>query len=65
MVPIDDALMESNELVVVTLTAGAGYGVGGGATASVAIVSDDLPPDLIDPVGEPRPGSAARTRISW
>jgi len=45
--PIDDALQESNELVVVTLTAGAGYGVGVGATASVAIVSDDLPPDLL------------------
>jgi subtilisin family serine protease/subtilase family serine protease len=46
VVPIDDALLESNELVVVTLTMGAGYGIGGG-TASVAIVSDDLPPDLI------------------
>ena len=45
--PIDDELLESDELVVVTLTAGAGYGVGAGATASVAIVSDDLPPDLM------------------
>jgi subtilisin family serine protease/subtilase family serine protease len=46
VVPIDDPLMESTEAVVVTLTAGAGYGIGAG-TASVTIVSDDLPSDLI------------------
>jgi subtilisin family serine protease/subtilase family serine protease len=46
VVPIDDELLESNEQVAVTLTAGTGYGVGGAGTASVSIVSDDLPPDL-------------------
>jgi subtilase family serine protease len=46
VVPIDDELLESNEQVVVTLSAGSGYGVGGAGTASVSIVSDDLPPDL-------------------
>jgi subtilase family serine protease len=44
--PIDDDLLESNESVVVTLSAGAGYGVGSPGSASVAVVSDDLPPDL-------------------
>jgi len=47
VVPIDDDLLETNEPVVVTLSAGAGYGVGAPATASLVIVSDDLPPDLI------------------
>ena len=45
--PIDDDLTESNESVVVTLSPGAGYGVGTPASASVALVSDDLPPDLV------------------
>ena len=45
--PIDDELLESNESVVVTLSAGSGYGVGSPASASIAIVSDDLPPDLV------------------
>ena len=46
VVPIDDELLESHEQVVVTLTDGTGYGVGPAGTASVSIVSDDLPPDL-------------------
>ena len=45
--PIDDALLESNETVVLALSAGGGYGVGSPATASIAVVSDDLPPDLV------------------
>ncbi|HET9271545.1 MAG TPA: S8 family serine peptidase [Vicinamibacterales bacterium] len=54
VVPIDDELLESNEQVVVSLTAGTGYDVGGAATASVSIVSDDLPPDLtISAAGAP------------
>jgi subtilisin family serine protease/subtilase family serine protease len=46
VVPIDDPLLESAELVTVTLTAGTGYGVGAAGAASVSVVSDDLPPDL-------------------
>ena len=45
--PIDDVLLESNETVVLALSAGGGYGVGTPATASIAVVSDDLPPDLV------------------
>jgi len=47
VVPIDDDLLESNESVIVTLGPGAGYGVGAPGSASVAVVSDDLPPDLV------------------
>jgi len=47
VVPIDDDLLESNESVVLTLTSGKGYGVGSPGSASVAVVSDDLPPDLV------------------
>ena len=45
--PLDDELLESNETVVLTLSAAGGYGVGTPATASISIVSDDLPPDLV------------------
>ena len=44
--PINDELTESNESVVVALSPGAGYGVGSPASASLTVVSDDLPPDL-------------------
>ena len=47
VVPIDDLSNESNELVTVTLIAGAGYGVTTPGVASLSIVSDDLPPDLV------------------
>jgi hypothetical protein len=57
--PIDDELLESNESVVVTLSPGAGYGVGSPASASVAVVSDDLPPDLtITATAAPATGAA-------
>jgi subtilase family serine protease len=45
--PIDDASYESNETVVLTLSANAGYSLGSPAAATVTIVSNDLPPDLI------------------
>jgi subtilisin family serine protease/subtilase family serine protease len=45
--PIDDTAFENNETVVLTLTAGAAYGLGSPTAATVTIVSDDLPPDLV------------------
>lgn len=47
VVPIDDALVETGEWVTVTLSASAAYTVGSPASGTVAIVSDDLPPDLV------------------
>jgi subtilase family serine protease len=46
VVPIDDALVENNETVTLTLRAGGGYNLGSPSFASVTIVSDDLAPDL-------------------
>ena len=45
--PIDDAAFESNESVILTLTANAAYSLGSPTAATVTIVSDDLPPDLV------------------
>jgi subtilisin family serine protease/subtilase family serine protease len=45
--PIDDTAYESNETVAVTVSASASYTIGTPNTATVTIVSDDLPPDLI------------------
>lgn len=45
--PIDDALVEPSETVVVTLTGDPAYLVGSPSVAIVTIVSDDVPPDLI------------------
>ena len=45
--PIDDPTIEVNESVVLTLGAGTGYLVGTPSTATVSIVSDDAPPDLV------------------
>ena len=45
--PVDDSTFESNESVVLTLAADAAYGLGSPSTATVTIVSDDLPPDLV------------------
>jgi hypothetical protein len=42
--PIDDALIEPNEMVVVTLSASANYSVGTPGNASATIVSDDGTP---------------------
>ncbi|MBA2482546.1 MAG: pre-peptidase C-terminal domain-containing protein [Planctomycetes bacterium] len=42
--PIDDAVYEGAETVVVTLVAGAGYSVGSPATASVTIADDEAAP---------------------
>jgi hypothetical protein len=39
--PVDDAAVEGDETVVVTLAAGAGYTVGAPASGTVTIVSDD------------------------
>lgn len=45
--PIDDAAFESDESVILTLGAAAGYSLGSPSVATVTIVSDDLPPDLL------------------
>lgn len=39
--PIDDALVEANETVIVTLTTGSGYDVGSPDNATINITSDD------------------------
>ena len=45
--PIDDGLYEGNETVILTLAVDPAYGIGSTQSATVTIVSDDLPPDLI------------------
>jgi subtilase family serine protease len=45
--PIDDSTSEANETVVVSVVPGTEYGAGSPASATVTIVSDDLPPDLV------------------
>jgi subtilisin family serine protease len=45
--PIDDGVSESDESVVLTIAANTAYTVGSANSATVTIVSDDLPPDLI------------------
>jgi subtilisin family serine protease/subtilase family serine protease len=44
---IDDAEYESNETVIIAVLPAAGYFVGSPVSATVTIVSDDLPPDLM------------------
>jgi hypothetical protein len=46
VVPMDDAVLESNETVTITLRAAAGYLVGSPSVATVTITSDDVAPDL-------------------
>jgi subtilase family serine protease/subtilisin family serine protease len=45
--PIDDLIIESNETAVMTVIAGATYGVRAPASATITIVSDDQPGDLV------------------
>jgi hypothetical protein len=45
--PLDDALVEANESVVVSIVPAPGYTVGSPASAVVNIVSDDVAPDLL------------------
>jgi subtilase family serine protease len=45
--PIDDAAFETGESVVLTVSADAEYSVGSPSQATVTVVSDDLPPDLV------------------
>jgi subtilase family serine protease len=46
VVPIDDATVEVNETVVLSVVAGSGYVVGSPSTGTVTIVSDDAAPDF-------------------
>lgn len=45
--PVDDGLYESDESVIITIVAEGAYTVRSPASATVTVVSDDLPPDLI------------------
>ena len=45
--PVDDASYESNETVILTLSAHAAYSLGSATAATVTIVSNDLPPDMV------------------
>src|SRR5262245_60382391 len=45
--PIDDALAELDETVILTISSGAGYIPGSPKSATLAIGSDDVPSDLI------------------
>lgn len=47
VMPIDDAVYEGNETVGLGIAVDAGYTVGSPRDATVTIVSDDLPPDLV------------------
>jgi subtilase family serine protease len=46
VIPFDDATVEVNESVAVSVLAGPGYAVSAPSSASVTIVSDDATPDL-------------------
>jgi subtilase family serine protease len=64
VLPIDDDLSESNELVVLALSPGNGYVVGTPSSASVTVVSDDLPADLsISAATAPAMGGADRDLV--
>jgi subtilase family serine protease/subtilisin family serine protease len=45
--PVDDLIIEPNEPAVLTVSAGATYGVRAPASATITIVSDDQPGDLV------------------
>ena len=45
--PIDDALVEPNETIMLTLSQAPSYLVGASGTAVVTLVSDDVPPDFV------------------
>src|SRR5205823_5356773 len=45
--PVDDALVEPNESIIVTVTSDSAYVIGAPGSAVVAIVSDDVPSDLV------------------
>ncbi|MEN9635206.1 MAG: hypothetical protein RL077_3610, partial [Verrucomicrobiota bacterium] len=45
--PVDDAITEGTEYVVLSLSTGTGYGVGPGGFATVAILDNDNPPTVV------------------
>lgn len=60
LTPVDDALMEGDETVIVALAAGAGYQVGSPASAMIVIADNDIP----TPTPTPTPTPAPEIRIS-
>lgn len=46
VVPIDDAIVEANESVTLSLRSGGPYVIGGSFSGTVTVVSDDVLPDL-------------------
>ena len=47
---VDDLLPEANGWVTVTVVAGTGYTVGSASSASVTVISDDVPPGMLAPI---------------
>jgi hypothetical protein len=45
--PVDDSAQEADETVILTLTSDANYAVGSPGAATVTILDDDSPPDLV------------------
>ncbi|MFM7245285.1 MAG: Calx-beta domain-containing protein [Planctomycetaceae bacterium] len=65
--PLDDAVVEEAETVVVELLAGAGYEAGPSSRGTVTIASDDLPPEPIAAVDSAsiREGHSGRRRLAF
>ena len=62
--PIDDGIYESDESVILGIVADAGYSIGLSSSATVTIVSNDLPPDLIvASVSAPTAGGANESLV--
>ena len=60
--PIDDASVEGNETVTVSLASGTGYAITAPSFATVTIVSDDVAPDLVmTGLSAPGPAGAGTT----
>lgn len=57
--PLDDAIVETNETVIVTLRPSATYVLGAQTAGTVTIVSDDVAPDLTVTALTAPPGGAA------
>jgi subtilase family serine protease len=62
IVPTDDLLVETDETVILLLRSGDGYAIGSPTSATIAIVSDDVAPDLIvTSLTAPGPAGAGTT----
>jgi subtilase family serine protease len=68
LVPIDDAAVENNEAVTLTVASGAGYAIGSPTFATVTIISDDVLPDLsvtgLSAPGPAGPGTTIQVTVT-